>query len=194
MISKVFLFGIIGSIAVAVAVASIFSMGAATAQMTSMSNQQMMQHQQMQQGQHQEMKHGMFSASGMSMVQNVRITGVSITDDNEVVVNLMYSGNSTSPDVTVVAMTNHNGMMEMMSSGGMSGRMSSGTMDMNSMGTMGTNVTNSTQHSMMMRMQSGSATVDAGWETGDEVQVTLDGNASAYDAADVHVIAFPHIT
>jgi hypothetical protein len=142
MANKTFLFGIIGGIAVAVALASLFSMGAVTAQMTSMPSHDQYHQQTMQQGQHQGVKHSMFSASGMSMVQDVRIAGVSITGDNEVTANMIYTGNTTSPGVTVVAMTNHKGMMDMMggaSMGGMSGTMGSSMMgSSHSMGSMGT--------------------------------------------------------
>ena len=48
------------------------------------------------------------------MVQDVRISGVSVTADNEVSVNLTYTGNGTSPSVTVVAITNHEAMRNMM--------------------------------------------------------------------------------
>lgn len=192
MTSKAVLFGIIGGVALAVALASLFSTGAATAQMMSMPNQQMTQHQQMQ-SPYQGMKQSMFSASGMSMIQDVRITGVSITGDNEITVSMTYGGNGTSPSVTVVGMTNHRGMMDMMVGGGMGGMVNPGMTSMNSMGAMTTNMTNSTQHGMI-QMQSGSSTLDAGWESGDEVTITLDGDASAYDAADVHVMVFPHIT
>ena len=74
----------------------------------------------------------MFKANGMSMVQDVRISGVSITGDNTVSINLTYTGNGTSPSITIVAMTNHMEMMNMMMGGGQMdmGMMNLGMMDM----------------------------------------------------------------
>jgi hypothetical protein len=140
------------------------------------------------------MKQGIFSASGMSMVQDVKITGVSIIGDKEIVVNLNYSGNGTSPDVTVVAMTNHMGMMAGMENRWSNGMMSYGMMNTSAMGMYDMpGHGNGTQY-YMMHIQSGSSTADGGWESGDEVTVTLDGDSSAYEASDVHVMVFPHIT
>lgn len=59
----------------------------------------------------------MFNANGMSTVDNVQITGVSITDIDEVKVNVMYDGSETSPAITVVAIA---GMMQ--SNSGMMGQ------------------------------------------------------------------------
>ena len=63
------------------------------------------------------MNHTMFSVNGMSMVQDVILSGVNITGDNQLSVNLIYSGNASSPSVTVVAMTNHMAMMKIMMDG-----------------------------------------------------------------------------
>ena len=74
-----------------------------------------------------------FGASGISYVDNVQVTGVSITESKQVAVNLRYSGNGTSPDVVLIATTDfsmdsNNGMGMM---GGMhSGMMGMGGMDM----------------------------------------------------------------
>ena len=58
------------------------------------------------------------------MVQDIILSGVNITGDNQLSVNLIYSGNASSPSVTVVAMTNHMAMMNMMMDGsGYSGMM-----------------------------------------------------------------------
>jgi hypothetical protein len=104
---------------------------------------------------------------------------------------MMYSGNGTSPDLTVVAMTNHMGMM---SNGWNGGMMNNSMMDMSGMGMYGMPAYGNGTQYHMMQTQSGSSTVDAGWELGDEVTVTLDGDLSAYDVSDVHVMVFPHIT
>jgi hypothetical protein len=106
--------------------------GAATAQM--------MQHDQMQHNS--GMKHTIFKAGGMSMVQDVGVSGLAITGDNEISVSLAYNGTGSAPSVTVVAMTNHEHMMSMMmgdssSMGSMGGSSSMGGMMMGSGGMMG---------------------------------------------------------
>lgn len=185
----------IGGVAIAAVLASMLSMDAANAQMVSTPNQQMMHNQQMQKGLHYA-KQPMFSASGMSMVQDVRVAGVSITGDNEVTANIIYNGNGTSPDVTVIAMTNHKAMMGMMYANSMDGMgssmMSTGSTGMYDM-MPSSNMANSTQY-QMMQTQSGSDLVEGGWESGEDVQITLDGDESVYEASDVHVMVFPHIT
>lgn len=76
MSNKLLFAGIIGGLAVALVSAVLFS-GAATAQM--------IQHHSMQHGfpTHQGMKESMFKANGLSMVQDVRISGIAITGNNE---------------------------------------------------------------------------------------------------------------
>jgi hypothetical protein len=61
----------------------------------------------------------MFNANGMSAVNNVQITGVSISDSDEVKVSLRHDGMEASPAVTVIAITNPMTMMQ--SSSGMAG-------------------------------------------------------------------------
>jgi hypothetical protein len=208
MANKIFLIGIVAGLAAALGLAGAFSIlstqQGATAQMMG-GNQGMMG---MMDGNQGIMKHSMFSANGMSMVQDVRITGVSITGDNEISVNLTYSGNRSAPSVTVIAMTNHMQMMGMMmcgsSMGGMGGMMGSGMTGSQSMGNMdmmGGNTSsmmtppygNHTGMGASMEPQTGSALVESGWQSeGNTVTIRLDGNTSAYGASDVHVMVFPH--
>jgi hypothetical protein len=213
MSNRLFFAGIIGGLGVALVLAVLFS-GAATAQM--------IQHQQMQQhSTHQGMKHSMFKANGLSLVQNVTITGLAITGENEVTVNLAYSGTGSAPSVTLIAVTNHEQMMAMMmggsSMGSMGGMMMGPTM-MGSMDMMSGSMPgwqhpdmpnwNATQwqqwHSQMSvlhpqpaqpQSQSGSAVVESGWlDGGSTATVLLDGDTSAYSASDIFVTAFPHLT
>ena len=118
MFSNLLLIGIIGGIGLAaVALGPFFSADIATAQMMQPPQQAAGLH-------HPGMNHTMFSVNGMSMVQDVILSGVNITGDNQLSVNLIYSGNASSPSVTVVAMTNHMAMMNMMMDGsGYSGMM-----------------------------------------------------------------------
>lgn len=146
-----------------------------------MQHQQQIQHQPTSGHQQQGMHHSMFKANGMSMVQDVRISGVSITGDNTVSINLTYAGNGTSPSITIVAMTNHMEMMNMMMGGGQ--------MDMGMMG--------STPSDMMMSMegsQTGSAVINSGWQSGSSISIILEGDGSAHEASDIHVMVFPHLT
>ena len=93
-------------------------------------------------------------------------------------------------------MTNHKAMMGMMYANSMDGMgssmMSTGSTGMYDM-MPSSNMANSTQY-QMMQTQSGSDLVEGGWESGEDVQITLDGDESVYEASDVHVMVFPHIT
>ena len=105
MVSKTLSIGmVIGTVVTALVIATLFSNETATAQV--MQHQQQIQHQPTSGHQQQGMHHSMFKANGMSMVQDVRISGVSITGDNTVSINLTYAGNGTSPSITIFAMTN----------------------------------------------------------------------------------------
>ena len=53
----------------------------------------------------------MFNANGMSAVNNVQITGVSISGSDEVTVDIRYLGKERSPAVTVIVITNPMAMM-----------------------------------------------------------------------------------
>ena len=193
MVNKMFLVGAIVGLAGAIAIATLLS-EAATAQT--------MQH--MRSG----IGHNMFSASGMSMVQDVQISGISITDDNQMTVNLIYTGNASSPSVTVIAMTNT--MMDE-NMGGMTGPgamgMHSGMMPGQSM--IGSNMPMTWNHqdmpawnatqmggsakSIHQESLTGSAIANSGWESGGAITIRLDGE-SAYEASELHVMVFPHLT
>jgi hypothetical protein len=215
MSSKLLSLGMMGTMALAaVAIAVLFSSQTTTAQM-------MMQDQQMQNSSPQQhgMNHSMFSVMGMSMVPDVRVTGVTITGDSTVSVNLTYTGNGTSPGVTIVAMTNHMSMMNMMMGGGRNhggysdgmtmgqGMMINPNMMMNNSafpsmmnpGMMGSGMMDGIHPDMMMMMamagsHTGSAVVDIGWQSGSSTSITLEGDRSARDASDICVMVFPHLT
>jgi hypothetical protein len=135
----------------------------------------------------------MFNANGMSTADNVQITGVSVTGDDEVTVNLRYDGSETSPAVTVIAITNPMAMHGSMG-------MSSGMMGMGGMGMM-----QGGQSGMMMngtstawpgqfaasQSQTGSSVLEAGWTSSSAVTVKLEGDGLAYDGTGVHVMVFP---
>jgi hypothetical protein len=80
----------------------------------------------------------MFNANGMSSIDSVQITGISVTGRDEVTVNLWYDGSKTGPEVTVIAITNPIAMQGSIG-------MSSGMMGMSGMGMM-----QGSQHGMMM--------------------------------------------
>jgi hypothetical protein len=236
MASKTLSIGmVIGAILAATfAFVTLFSNETATAQV--MQHQQQMQQPPISDHQQHRMHHSMFNANGMSMVQDVRISGVSITGDNSVSANLTYTGNGTSPSVTVVAITNHEAMRNMMMGGGMMGggqmdmgmmnqgmmdmggmnntgrmmgggggeQMGGGMMDMGTrnqtgmmMGTDSSMMMGGTPSDMMMSMagsQTGSAVLNSGWQSGTTISVMLQGEGSAHDASEIHVMVFPHLT
>jgi hypothetical protein len=194
--------GIVGSlVVVAVVLMPSFSAATATAQM-------MMPQQQMQRSTpHPGMGYNMFNAMGMSMVPDVRITGISIAKYNELSVNLTYIGNGSAPSITVAAMTNHMAMMNMMMIGGFSGNMSSMMVGSNMMmepdmgAMMGSNRSGMTMtmmdeiHSgMAMNSQTGTTVIENGWQPGRTISIKLEENGSAFEASDLCVMVFPHIT
>jgi hypothetical protein len=66
-------------------------------------------------------------------------------------------------------------------------------------GMMMSGTTNGTQSDMMTAMtmsqsQSGSTIVNGGWQSGSTINILLAGDGSAYDAADLCVMVFPHLT
>ncbi len=193
--------GIGESVTVAIVLMTLFSNGIATAQM-------MMSHQQMQRSTpNQGMGYSsIFNSMGMSMVPDVRITGISIVKDNELAVNLTYTGNGSAPSITVVAMTNHMAMMNMMMGmGGFIGNNMSSVMihssmlGMANMGMMmGSNssgiMMDGTHSGMAMNSQIGSTVIENGWQPGRAINIKLEGNGSAFEASDLCVMVFPHIT
>ena len=165
-----------------------------------------------------------FKAMGASMVENVQITGVAVTGDNEISVSLRYLGEGESPGISAVAVTNPMGMMAAMHGSQMMGGMGQHGMMMggNGMGMMqggmigmqdqtgfqqqqmmnGSSgafpMSNSTQMmpwaDIAMQSQSGSNFVQAGWESGAIVKVALNGETSAYDSDGIMVMVFPYLS
>jgi hypothetical protein len=119
--------GMIGGLTVAIGIAVVFST------IATQSTAQMMGHQGMmgQNSQGTAMmpwqwdQRSAFNANGMSTVNNVQITGVSVTGSNEVTVNLRHSGSGTSPAVTVIAVTNPMALMQGLMAMGSMGMMHS---------------------------------------------------------------------
>lgn len=200
MASKVFLIGMIGGLAVALGLAAVFSAIAtqSTAQMmqhnSGMTGTQMMINPSMMsmQAPWQWNNKATFSANGMSNVENVQITGISITGERDVTVNLRYHGNGTTPSVTVIALTNPMPMMGMMhGSSGMG--MMDGSM-MNRPGITSNNSWNATATSIpftAFQSQTGSSVMNAGWTSETTLKVRIDGDGSAYDINGIHVMVFP---
>lgn len=156
---------------------------------------------------------GMFSVMGMSMAKDVAVTGVSVTGDSEVSVNVRYTGNATStPGLGVFVMTNHMGMMkehmmggmmyggQQYAMGGFNPMMMMGGNNNNMMAGNGSMMMNGTQQqwngTMMQNSwasHSGSNFVKAGWTaSGNTIKVKLDG-ASAYDARDIMVMVCTYL-
>lgn len=166
-------------------------------------------------------KMSMFNVKAFSMVNNVQVTGVSVTGDNKISASLRYTGEGRSPGVSVVAITEPTGMMLMMHGPMMSAMMGQGMMMGDGSNMTGLNGTgrsssmpsnlemNSTQgqpgsmmnlgnqtsmspSQMSVPSQSGSNFLRAGWRSATAVDINLDGNASAYDASSIMVMVFPY--
>jgi uncharacterized membrane protein len=55
----------------------------------------------------------------------------------------------------------------------------------------------STPSDMMRSMagsQTGSAVINSGWQSGSSISIILEGDGSAHEASDIHVMVFPHLT
>ncbi|MGI0016470.1 MAG: hypothetical protein ACREBU_23870 [Nitrososphaera sp.] len=148
-----------------------------------------------------------FSTFGMSMVEGVQITGASIASDHEISVNLRYTGNGSSPRVTIVSMAHADAMNMMNSMMSMSMvphrevmAADDNNMMMNS-AMMQSNAQNMAMHdggdatSMMpmhMNMQSGSNMLNSGWDSPSTVKIKFasDGTSS-YDMSQIMVMVFP---
>jgi hypothetical protein len=135
MTKQLLIVGMAGGLAVAIGLALVFSAIStqSTAQMMGgnmgiMGNQGMMATQSSN-APWQWNQRSIFNANGMSTADNVQITGVSVSGNKEVAVNLGYDGSETSPAVTVIAITNPMAMQGPMG-------MSSGMMGMGGMGMM----------------------------------------------------------
>lgn len=193
----------VGGVAIAIAAMVAIAFAPASAQMG-------MQHQGMSMGPTQSVVHpnsiGRFSAQGGSMVDGVQVTGISVSDSNEISVNLRYLSTGGTPNLTVIVTTNPAGVMErmhgqsmsggMMHSGMMGGAgMMSGQMAMGGQPMVGMNSTawQAAQPAYAKQSEVGSTILDAGWESsGTTVQVRLSGNdSSAYDATGIFAMVFP---
>ena len=117
----------------------------------------------------QPLQHGKFSANGASLVDGVEVTGISITGDDEISVNLRYAGAGEAPNLTLIATTNPSGMMNRVHGGGAES-MSGGSMGgMSSSHMMGQGMMSGSQQQMtgqpMVLMNS------TGWQQWHEQQV-----------------------
>lgn len=140
-----------------------------------------------------------FSANGMSLVNGVRITGISQVGEDHITVNLSYTGEGGAPGVSLVVFTHGSpGMMWMM--GGQQNSMMMGS----GQGMM-MEERSQLQHQQMQNssiygaipmqsMQSGSNYLEAGWPGAQSntanVLVQLDGNA---EGGPIMVMVVPFI-
>lgn len=199
-----FLTGILAGLGIAIAVASVFSLTAAQTWEQTSNNDKNSQaggqnptnSHMMQGGSNSDIS--LFSGEGVSMVNNVKVTGVSITGDKEVSVSLKYSGNGTAPGVTLVAMTQsmQDMMMPMSMMGSdndtenmMSDGMMQGHEDMAAVGEKGSFDSMSQQ---MGQIHSGSNILNSGWNSPSTITVKIQGNTTANDDH-VMVMVFPYL-
>jgi hypothetical protein len=117
-----------------------------------------------------------FTTSWMSLVSGVKVSGISIIDNEHIAVNLRYDGEGEPPGVSVVAMTSS----------------SSDTI----IGSMMQNSTTSASNSSVRIMQSGSNYLEAGWQiqrpNSATVLVQLDGENADGEQIIVMVVPFLH--
>jgi hypothetical protein len=111
----------------------------------------------------------------VSLVNGVKVTGISIIDNEHIAINLRYDGEGMPPGVSVVAMTNS----------------SFGTI----ISSMMQNSTTSGSNSSVRVMQSGSNYLEAGWQVqhpnSATVLVQLDGDIP--EGGYIMVIVFPFL-
>lgn len=177
-----FLTGILAGLVIAIGAVSAFSSVAIqtfgqTNYSNSQSDSQNQPSSQMMQG---DSNKGMsfFSGEGVSMVDNVKVTGV-LLGSNEISVSLKYSGNGTAPGVTVAAITQsmENIMPMSMMESDNSGNMMSGGMMPQMMGE---------------GIHSGSNVLNSGWNSPSTITVKIRGNTTS-DDDHVMVMLFPYI-
>ena len=160
-----------------------------------------------------------FNANGISNVNHVQITGVSITGEHEVTVNLRYDANGTTPSITVIAASHPAAFRAMMYGSGYGQSMMLGYGAPMMYGYQGYNITQMQNlHNQMMggrygypmmnpqfynqsspyyghaniaQPGTGSSVLNSGWQSNTSVKVRLDGQGSAYDNFGVHVMVFP---
>jgi hypothetical protein len=118
-----------------------------------------------------------FTTRWMSLVDGVKVSGISIIDNEHISVNLLYEGEGEPPGVSVVAMTSS----------------SSGTI----IGGMMQNSTTSGNDSSVRIMESGSNYLEAGWRqvqhpNSATVLVQLDGDIPEGGYIMVIVVPFLH--
>src|ERR687892_2752257 len=117
-----------------------------------------------------------FTTRWMSLVDGVKVSGISIIDNEHISVNLLYDGEGEPPGVSVVAMTSNS-----------SDRI---------IGSMMQNSTTSGSNSSMRIMQSGSNYLEAGWQVqhpnSATVLVQLDGDIPEGGYIMVIVVPFLH--
>jgi hypothetical protein len=136
-------------------------------------------------------QHG-FNASGGSVVDDVAVTGIAVTDGDELTVSLRYSGTGESPGVIVVATTNPMATMQRMhGSMGMSGMQGMGNMmDQGMMGNTTMPMNSTAMPDMALEQQLGGRALDSGWNNGN-FRIALEGDGSAYDSGRLMVMVFP---
>jgi hypothetical protein len=117
-----------------------------------------------------------FTTRWMSLVDGVKVSGISIIDNEHIAINLSYDGKGESPGVSVVAITNS----------------SFGTI----ISSMMQNSTTSASNSSVRVMQSGSNYLEAGWQVqypnSATVLVQLDGDIPEGGHIMVIVVPFLH--
>ena len=138
-----------------------------------------------------------FSANGMSLVNGVRITGISQVGQDHITVNMSYLGEGTAPGVSIVVFTNGSpgimGMMSRQQNSMMMGSAQGMMMDERSQLPHQEMQNSTTYGSMSMQsMQSGSNYLDSGWPGAQSntatVLVQLDGNS---DGGHIMVMVVP---
>jgi hypothetical protein len=141
MTNRLFLVGIVAGLLGVLGLAALFSTlpGQSSAQMmggSHMGNNMMMDFQTTgQNAPWHTTNHASFSAFGISYVENVQVSGISVSGDNQVTVNIRYTGNDTAPSVVIIAKSDP--MMRGASAGMMAGGPMHSGMMMGGMGMMG---------------------------------------------------------
>jgi hypothetical protein len=220
MTTKLFLVGIVAGLFGALSLAALFSTISEQSAAQMMGADHMGNLQASAQDVPWHTNHASFSASGTSYVENVQVSGISISGEKQVTVNIRFTGNGTTPSVVVIAKSDP--MMEgasaqMMAGGAMHSGMMMGVMPTGQGMTYGDDyrALNSTQmnelhqmHNMMSGSQIfmwngtsaaifshqqlvGSSVLESGWSSGDTLRVILVGDGSAYEMNSVSVMVYP---
>jgi hypothetical protein len=119
-----------------------------------------------------------FTTRWMSLVDGVKVSGISIIDNEHIAINLRYDGEGEPPGVSVVAMTSNSSSDRMIGS------------------IMQNSTTSGNNNSSMRIMQSGSNYLEAGWQVqhpnSATVLVQLDGDIPEGGYIMVIVVPFLH--